>query len=91
MFLPGLNQYFDIILKVNIPFEEAFRNIDLVYNVSNLEELRWLMESMYSLRHPLLNKYLDTYKVRVENNIVAAALLYDKNMKGPNNIGSMYL
>lgn len=78
LFPAGLNHYFDIIQKANIPFEEAFGNVELIYNVSNVEELRSLMEAMYSMRHPLLNKYLTTYKLNVEPNIAAAALQYDR-------------
>lgn len=78
LFVPGLNHYFDVILKSNIPFNDVKSNINDIYNVSNVEELRWLMESMYSLRHPLLNEYLLTYNLTVEDKIKAVALLFDK-------------
>ncbi|WP_049825078.1 glycosyltransferase family 2 protein [Paenibacillus sp. 1-18] len=78
LFVPGLNHYFEIILKGNIPFEDVKQNINNIYNISNVEELRWLMESMYSLRHPLLNEYLNSYNLTVEDKIRAVALLFDK-------------
>lgn len=91
LFVPGLNHYFDVILKSNIPFNDVKFNINDIYNVSNVEELRWLMESMYSLRHPLLNEYLITYNLTVEDKIKAVALLFDKNMRSLNNTGVKFL
>ncbi|AJS60370.1 glycosyltransferase [Paenibacillus sp. IHBB 10380] len=77
-FAPGLKKYFEIVTKANIPLEDVYENIEQLYNVSSVDDLELLLEVLYALRHPLLNKYLTMYKVNVQANVIASAQQYDK-------------
>ncbi|GIP21754.1 hypothetical protein J22TS3_20290 [Paenibacillus sp. J22TS3] len=85
-FSAGINKYFEITIKGNIPFEDVFQNIELIYNITNVEELKLLLDSMYSQRHPLLNRYLLKYNLLVEDNVKAVALQYDKKYEDAKEI-----
>lgn len=78
-FAPALIKYFNVVLKANIPAEEVYQNINMIYNVSSVNELQLLLNTLYSARHPLLNQYLMTYKgLTVQPHIKATAALYNK-------------
>ncbi|MEK8209766.1 glycosyltransferase [Paenibacillus sp. FSL L8-0696] len=79
LFAPALIKYFELVSKANISNEEVYQSINMIYNVSSITELQLLLDSLYSVRHPLLNKYLKTYEgVNVQSFVLATAAEYDK-------------
>ncbi|MEK4210441.1 glycosyltransferase [Paenibacillus sp. FSL R10-2788] len=79
-FAPALIKYFELVSKANISSEEVYQNVNMVYNVSSITELQLLLDSLYNVRHPLLNKFLKTYKgVNVQSFVLATAAEYDKD------------
>lgn len=77
-FAPGLRKYFEVVSKTNIPLEDIHNNIKLIYNISNVNDLQLLLDVLYGLRHPLLDKYLSQYSISVQPNVTAAAKQYSK-------------
>lgn len=77
-FAPGLSKYFEIVTKSNIPIDDVYRNIEQLYNISNINDLQLLLDVLYGLRHPLLNKFLTVYSITAQPNVAAAAMQYDK-------------
>lgn len=77
-FMGAVNKYFQIVTKANISVEDVYQNIEVIYKTSNIEELKLLLEVLYSLRHPLLNKYLKEFNIRVEENVLAVGSQYDR-------------
>lgn len=77
-FAPSLREYFIIASKANIPLSNVYENIEKIYNIANINELQLLLDILYGLRHPLLNRYLMKYNINVQSNVTAAAKQYDK-------------
>lgn len=73
-----LKKYFQIATKANTPLEDVCRNIELIYRISNVEEMTLILEVLYSLRHTLLNKYLPECNVQVERNILAVGTQFER-------------
>ena len=77
-YAPALKKYFDIVTKANIPLDDVYQNIEQLFNISSGDDLKLLLEVLYILRHPLLNKYITKYSVKVESHVIALAMQYDK-------------
>jgi glycosyltransferase involved in cell wall biosynthesis len=78
-FVPILAKYFQIVTKANVPLEDVFNSFQKVFSISSSEELQTLLEILYSLRNPLLLRYLNEYEVSVQdNNVMAVAHQYAK-------------
>ncbi|AIQ49703.1 hypothetical protein R70723_30350 [Paenibacillus sp. FSL R7-0273] len=75
---PALKKYFEIVTKANLPVEEVYHNIEFIYNVQNINDLRLLLDTLYVLRHPLLSKYVGKFNIEPPPHIIAVALQYDK-------------
>nr|WP_269473526.1 TPR domain-containing glycosyltransferase [Paenibacillus odorifer] len=76
--IPALTKYFEIVSKANIPADDVYRNLELIYNVENINDLRNLIDTLYELRHPLLNEYIAKYKLQTQPYICAVASQYNK-------------
>ncbi|OMD82996.1 MULTISPECIES: glycosyltransferase [Paenibacillus] len=74
----GLEKYFQIVSKANIPHDEVYENFKQIYTISDEEDLKLILEVLYKLRHPLLYKYVDLYNVSLQDNIIAVAKQYNK-------------
>lgn len=75
---PLVAKYYQIVTLANIPLEDVYQNFNQIYRISGISELKIILEVLYSLRHPLLNRYLNDYKINYEENILAVASQYDK-------------
>ncbi|WP_054957465.1 glycosyltransferase [Paenibacillus dakarensis] len=78
-FAAAIKKYFQLVTKANIPVDDVYQNIELIYRTSNIEELKLLLEVLYSLRHSLLNKYLSEFNIRVEDNVSAVGAQYERS------------
>lgn len=78
-FVPVMGKYFRILEKANVPLEEVFSSTKQLYPISNSGQLEKLLEVMYQLRHPLLQRYLTEYNVTVQDNVMATAQQYAKD------------
>ncbi|MEK4190997.1 glycosyltransferase [Paenibacillus sp. FSL L8-0494] len=76
--IPALTKYFEIVSKANIPADDVYQNLELIYNVENINDLRNLIDTLYELRHPLLNEYIAKYKLQTQPYICAVASQYNK-------------
>ncbi|MEK4992762.1 glycosyltransferase [Listeria sp. FSL L8-0308] len=81
-FAPIMGKYFKIIEKANVPLEEVFVSTNQLYPISNSGQLEKLLEVMYQLRHPLLQRYLTEYNVTVQDNVMATARQYARDYEG---------
>ncbi|MGQ3480902.1 glycosyltransferase [Paenibacillus sp. TY11] len=77
-FMAGVSKYFQIVTMANIPLEEVYENFNQIYGISTVEELERLLEVLYVLRHPLLNRYLNEYEIKVEEKVSVIAVQYAK-------------
>lgn len=77
-FAPGLSKYFEIVTKSNIPLDDVYQNIIQLYNISNINDLQLLLDVLYGLRHPLLNRFISVYSITAQPNVAASAMQYDK-------------
>ncbi|WP_440113472.1 glycosyltransferase [Paenibacillus sp. QZ-Y1] len=77
-FIPSVAKYFQIVTLANIPLEDVYQNFNQMYRISDVSELKTLLEVLYSLRHPLLNRYINDYQINLEANVSAVATQYDK-------------
>ncbi|APB69344.1 family 2 glycosyl transferase [Paenibacillus polymyxa] len=81
-FAPIMGKYFKIIEKANVPLEEVFVSTNQLYPISNSGQLEKMLEVMYQLRHPLLQRYLTEYNVTVQDNVMATARQYARDYDG---------
>ncbi|MGG1939100.1 glycosyltransferase [Paenibacillus polymyxa] len=81
-FVPVMGKYFKIMEKANVPLEEVFSITQQLYPISNSGHLEKLLEVLYKLRHPLLQRYLTEYKVTVQDNVMATARQYTRDYNG---------
>ncbi|MHB0861941.1 tetratricopeptide repeat-containing glycosyltransferase family 2 protein [Paenibacillus sp. SEL3] len=81
-FAPIMGKYFKIIEKANVPLEEVFVSTNQLYPISNSGQLEKILEVMYQLRHPLLQRYLTEYNVTVQDNVMATARQYARDYDG---------
>ncbi|MEK5261946.1 glycosyltransferase [Paenibacillus sp. FSL L8-0663] len=81
-FAPIMGKYFKIIEKANVPLEEVFVSTNQLYPISNSGQLEKMLEVMYQLRHPLLQRYLTEYNVTVQDNVMATARQYARDYEG---------
>ncbi|WP_431086425.1 glycosyltransferase [Paenibacillus sp. 8b26] len=77
-FLAGIAKYFEIVTMASIPLTDVYQNFNQIYRISAIKELKVLLEVLYALRHPILNRYLSDYKVNPEDNVLVVATQYDK-------------
>lgn len=64
--------------KSNIPLDDVYQNIIQLYNISNINDLQLLLDVLYGLRHPLLNRFISVYSITAQPNVAASAMQYDK-------------
>ncbi|USB32837.1 glycosyltransferase [Paenibacillus sp. YPG26] len=77
-FVPGFKKFLEITLKANISNEEVQQNVDQLYHLGSIEDLQFMFNILYSLRHPLLNHYMVKYKINAQSHIEASSKLYAK-------------
>jgi len=77
-FVPLIAKYYQIVTLANIPLEDVYQNFNQIYRISDVSELKIVLEVLYSLRHPLLNRYLNDYQINSEANVAAVASQYEK-------------
>ncbi|MDP4098595.1 glycosyltransferase [Paenibacillus sp. P96] len=78
-FVPIMAKYFEIVEKAQVPLNDVLENVDNLFDIQHREQLQKLLEVLYQLRHPLLLKYMDMYKVNVQSNVTAVAHQYDRD------------
>ncbi len=78
-FVPVMGKYFRILEKANVPLEEVFLSTNQLYPISNSGQLEKMLEVMYQLRHPLLQRYLTEYNVTIQDNVMAVARQYARD------------
>ncbi|MFD2703191.1 glycosyltransferase [Paenibacillus shunpengii] len=76
VYAPGLRRYFDIVSKSNISVEEVKKNIENIYDISSISDLKLLLDVLYGIRHPLLETYMSQYNINVQSNVTASAKQY---------------
>ncbi len=81
-FVPVMGKYFKILEKANVPLEEVFVSTNQLYPILNSGQLEKMLEVMYQLRHPLLQRYLTEYNVTVQDNVMATARQYARDYEG---------
>lgn len=75
---PALLKYIELMLKVNIPLDDVYKQISEIYPISNVNHLKNLLFVLYDLRHPLLIKYINKKSNIEEISVIAIALQYSK-------------
>ncbi|WP_311080308.1 glycosyltransferase [Paenibacillus polymyxa] len=77
-FVAGIAKYFQIVTMASIPQADVYQNFNQIYRISAVKKLKALLEVLYALRHPILNRYLSDYKINPEDNVLVVATQYDK-------------
>ncbi|MGN7169663.1 glycosyltransferase [Paenibacillus cellulositrophicus] len=77
-FIPALNVFLEMSLRLNIPMEDLDGTLIKVYRLESVEDLQLLLNTLYSLRHPILDYYLTKYNINAQLNVIATAKLYCK-------------
>ncbi|PJN58904.1 hypothetical protein PAEAM_35550 [Paenibacillus sp. GM1FR] len=78
-FLPVIGKYFEIVEKAGLSLEETFTNANHLFSITNSRMLEKILEALYQLRNPLLQKYLDLYEITVQEHVMAVAKQYAKD------------
>ncbi|KLU57495.1 hypothetical protein EL84_02995 [Paenibacillus sp. VT-400] len=78
-FAPALQQYLNLMLKLKVSTENIQSGINQHYTLKSVEDLQQLLDIMYGVRSPLLEKYLTTYNITVQPNVLATSKIYSKN------------
>ncbi|WP_046227677.1 TPR domain-containing glycosyltransferase [Paenibacillus dauci] len=71
-----LTKYLNTVSRTGIPENEIQQNIDVIYNINNVEDLKLLIEVLYTIRHPLLQSNIKQYDLNLEENVKSIALQY---------------
>ncbi|WP_342571183.1 glycosyltransferase [Paenibacillus sp. FSL R5-0749] len=74
----SLAKFFQIMSKVNIPIDDVYNSFKQIYKISSSDKLQRLLEVLYQLRHPLLERYLNEYNLTVQPEVRAVAYQYAK-------------
>jgi glycosyltransferase involved in cell wall biosynthesis len=81
-FVPVMAKYFEIVEKLAIPLDDVIKStIDLFQISRDIKQLEKVLEVLYQLRHPLLNRLLGLFKINVQENVMAVAHQYDRDYK----------
>lgn len=78
-FLPVIGKYFEIVEKAGLPQEEVFTSANHLFSITSSKQMEKVLEALYQLRHPLLQRYLTLYKITVQDHVMAVASQYAKN------------
>jgi len=74
-----LQDYLQFTLKINQPLDNIKQIVENYYKINNVDDLQNLMNVLYSLRHPLLNVYLEKFNITTEPHIHAVSKIYSKD------------
>ncbi|MDR6720294.1 glycosyltransferase [Paenibacillus sp. 2003] len=78
-FLPVIGKYFEIVEKAGLSLDEMFTSANDLFSITNSRMLEKILEALYQLRHPLLQRYLTLYEVTVQKHVMAVASQYAKD------------
>ncbi|WP_419393371.1 glycosyltransferase [Cytobacillus praedii] len=77
MFTPALNQYFSVIKSAGVNQSDINDNIKKIYPIYDVQSLEILVKVLYVNRSKLLQMYIESYNIKVENSVLAIAALYN--------------
>lgn len=78
-FIPAIQRYLNLTLKLNMSSEIIKNEIQQFYTIKSVGDLQQLLDTMYGVRSPLLDYYLSTYNITVQPNVLAASKIYSKH------------
>ncbi|WIV18899.1 glycosyltransferase [Paenibacillus polygoni] len=82
-FAGGLQKFLTLITKANQP--NVVKNLEYIFKIESIDDLKVALEVLYSIRSPLLNSYLEKYQVKTEPNVIASAYQYNKKYEDAKN------
>ncbi|MDP9699864.1 glycosyltransferase involved in cell wall biosynthesis [Paenibacillus intestini] len=77
-FTPAIQQYLNLMARLNKSLEETEKGIHQYYSLKSVDDLQKLLDIMYGSRIPLLEYYLTTYNIQVQPNVLATSKIYAK-------------
>lgn len=77
-FIPLIGKYLEITDRLNLPHDDVFTSVNYLFRIRTTDQLKNILEVLYHLRHPLLQKYLETYQVAVQDNVKAVSYQFNK-------------
>ncbi|KQL52988.1 hypothetical protein AN964_05330 [Heyndrickxia shackletonii] len=77
-FLPALRLYMDSLVRTKIPVENIRTNLESIFPVANYNDLKHLIIVLTVVKSPLLQTYLDLYKLSVSESVLGINYLYSK-------------
>ncbi|GAB1157982.1 hypothetical protein YWY31_40070 [Paenibacillus illinoisensis] len=77
-FVPLIGKYLEITDRLNLPHDDVFTSVNYLFKIRTTDQLKNVLEVLYHLRHPLLQKYLETYQVAVQDNVRAVSYQFNK-------------
>ncbi|MCZ1264088.1 glycosyltransferase [Paenibacillus tundrae] len=80
-FVAFIIKYFEIVNKAGIPLDDIYIEANRIFPITNKKQFESVLEALYYLRHPLLQRYLDAHQVTVQDNVRAVAYQFNKEYK----------
>lgn len=77
-FSPALNQYMIVLNAAGISETDIDKNLQNIYPIHSVKNLEILFGVLYAHRSKLLKKYIEEYKIKVNNSVFAISALYNK-------------
>lgn len=78
-FLPALRLYLETLIRTKIPFEKIKENLESVFPLQNTRDLKHLFIVLTVTKSPLLQSYIDEYKLNVSSSVQGIMKLYSNN------------
>lgn len=76
--MPALLLYLESVRKTRISVEQIKEHLSHIYPVQNLEDLRTLIIVLAVSKSPLLKEYIDEFRLKVDDTVLAVSNLYSK-------------
>lgn len=77
-YMPALRVYLETLIRTKVPWENIKDNLKTVFPVTNFNDLKHLIIALSFMRSPLLQTYIDLYKLSVSNSVMGISNLYSR-------------
>lgn len=77
-YVPALELYLRTVMRTRVPAADVFENMQGIYSLTSAQDVLHLITVLYRLRHPLMNRYIETFGIDVDQTLRAIAYLYGK-------------
>ncbi|PLR82578.1 MULTISPECIES: tetratricopeptide repeat-containing glycosyltransferase family 2 protein [Bacillus] len=76
--MPALRLYLEMMKKTNIPLKTMEEHLRNIFSVANVTDLKHLIVVLTVIKSPLLQQYIDLYKLKLDPSVSMIARLYNR-------------